>query len=90
MLDTRLFDGAVGNGYAMLRMAKYAKTEESSQKWMYRARQIANLIADRVMPNINKLDKIDFHLGDGYGGLICFLIDVLDPYSAEAGFPVFE
>lgn len=87
VLDSRLFDGCVGNGYALLRMAKSSSNPE---KWLFRARQLAHAICDRTQTLIPHLAAVDFHLGDGYGGLLCFLIDVLNPHSDEAGFPIFE
>lgn len=72
---------------ALLRMAKYSRSPE---KWMFRAKQIAHLICDQLEPHINELDSVDFHLGDGHLAVLSYLIDVSNPNSMEAGFPVFE
>ncbi|CAD7935742.1 unnamed protein product [Amoebophrya sp. A120] len=90
VLDTRLFNGCAGNAYAMLRMAKACEDPEESARWMFRARQLAHLMCDQMDAHVDTLGAIDFQLGNGFGGLIAFLIDVLNPYSVEAKFPLFE
>eukprot|EP00392_Amoebophrya_sp_AT5.2_P013462 g13586.t1 len=88
VLDIRLFAGCAGNAYAMLRMAK--ANPDTSARWLHRARQLAHLMCDQMESHIGSLGAIDFQLGDGFGGLLAFLIDVLNPHSDEAKFPLFE
>ena len=72
----------------MLRMAKYSHDPDL---WLHRARQVAQFLVERMEPCYKELDRVDFHLGDGVGGALSFLIDVQSPLNfEESGFPVFE
>ncbi|CAD7976747.1 unnamed protein product [Amoebophrya sp. A25] len=88
VLDHSLFSGAAGNGYAMLKMAK--SSDPDADKWLFRARQLAYVMCDQAERDIDSLGAVDFQLGEGFAGLMSFLIDVLNPHSVEAKFPLFE
>jgi hypothetical protein len=88
VINLKVFEGSCSNGYALLRMAKYSP--DNSEKWLFRARQLANMICSHLEPTIDLLEAKDFGLASGYGGVLSFLIDVCDPGNNEAKMPLFE
>jgi hypothetical protein len=89
-----LMEGTAGNGYAFLRMFNCARlaVERSNlspmcapEIWVHRAHMCSRFIMESY--NVRPAE-FDLSFADGNAGLVCFLMDMLEP--GQACFPLFE
>jgi hypothetical protein len=89
-----LLEGTTGNGYAFLRMHNCARLAVercvfnnmcAPEQWVHRAHMCARFILESEN---TRPAEFDLSLADGKAGIICFLVDMLDP--GHACFPLFE
>lgn len=89
-----LMEGTAGNGYAFLRMFNCARlaVERSNftpmcapEVWVHRAHMCSRFVMESY--NVRPAE-FDLSFADGNAGVVCFLMDMLEP--GKACFPLFE